>query len=144
MYFQPISSQHYISHWISVICCVDSMTGFQVKCNNGLKWIKANLAQREKCPNTEISLVKIQKTTDERILLIWTLFTLCGSRYELSYIWPISGFCYRLFNVFSTKSITQFTTSFYRTIRRGKRFRSWSFLHATPTFPKIYWFSEKW
>ena len=38
---------------------------------------RVSLALREKCPNTEHFLVRMQENTDQKKLCIWTLFTQC-------------------------------------------------------------------
>ena len=38
---------------------------------------RVRLALREKCPNTELFLVRMQENTDQKKLCIWTLFTQC-------------------------------------------------------------------
>ena len=43
------------------------------------------LAQREKCPNTEFFLVRIQENTDQKKLRIWTLFKQCRHMLRLQF-----------------------------------------------------------
>ena len=64
--------------------------------NEWLKGFSNNLPLREKCPNTELFLVRIflfsdwiQENTDQKKLRIWTLFTQCSYKlvsYEKCYI----------------------------------------------------------
>ena len=60
------------------------MTGFYIKCNAGLKWVKEFKCEFSLRENTEFFLVRIflnpvriQENTDQKKLCIWTLFTQC-------------------------------------------------------------------